>query len=185
MTRGEGSYYCFCDLPAPLKTFWTTDNPGRRFWGCATYNSRVSIFYDLSTSCKGELLIYFNIQTKAAWKFFKWNDNSTCAKGEKVLKEIIKKVTELEDENGNLVARMKDLENERDSWMEKVRQLQKGDEKCMEIINCLEKENVNYRAREKFLMYNLFLSWVTMLLIGCVALMKWFVKDISICMGIM
>jgi hypothetical protein len=56
--------------------------------------------------------------------------------------------------------------------MEKVRQLQKGDEKCMEIINCLEKENVNYRAREKFLMYNLFLSWVTMLLIGCVALMK-------------
>jgi hypothetical protein len=42
----------------------------------------------------------------------------------------------------------------------------------MEIINCLEKENANYGAREKFLMYALFLSWITMLLIGCVALMK-------------
>jgi hypothetical protein len=42
----------------------------------------------------------------------------------------------------------------------------------MEIIHCLEKENVNHGAREKFLMYALFLPWVTMLLIGCVALMK-------------
>jgi hypothetical protein len=38
----------------------------------------------------------------------------------------MKKVNELEDENGNLVAMMKDLENERDSCMERVRQLQKG-----------------------------------------------------------
>jgi hypothetical protein len=67
---------------------------------------------------------------------------------------------------------MKDLENERESCMERVRQLQKGDDKRIEIINYLEKENVNYRAREKFLMYALFLSWVTMLLIGCIALMK-------------
>jgi hypothetical protein len=43
--------------------------------------------------------------------------------GEKVLKEIMKKVNELEDENSNLVARMKDLENERDSCMKRVRQL--------------------------------------------------------------
>jgi hypothetical protein len=42
----------------------------------------------------------------------------------------------------------------------------------MEIANCLDKENVNYGAREKFMMYALFLSWVTMLLIGYVALMK-------------
>jgi hypothetical protein len=67
---------------------------------------------------------------------------------------------------------MKDLENERESCMERVRQLQKGDDKRIEIINYLEKEYVNYRAREKFLMYALFLSWVTMLLIGCIALMK-------------
>jgi hypothetical protein len=25
------SYFCFCDLHGPLKTSWTTKNPGRRF----------------------------------------------------------------------------------------------------------------------------------------------------------
>jgi len=56
--------------------------------------------------------------------------------------------------------------------MERVRQSQKGDDKQMEIIRCLEKENDNYRARENFFMYALFLSWFTILLIVCVALMK-------------
>jgi hypothetical protein len=48
----------------------------------------------------------------------------------------------------------------------------KGDDKYMEIIKCLEKENDIYRAREKFLMYALLLSWFTILLIAYVALMK-------------
>jgi hypothetical protein len=30
-----------------LKTPWTIENPGRRFWGCTTYNSRVSILSEL------------------------------------------------------------------------------------------------------------------------------------------
>jgi hypothetical protein len=42
----------------------------------------------------------------------------------------------------------------------------------MKIIRCLEMENDNYRAREKYFMYTLFLSWFTILLIACVALMK-------------
>jgi hypothetical protein len=42
----------------------------------------------------------------------------------------------------------------------------------MEIITCLEKENGIYRAREKFLMYTFLLSWFTMLLVACVALIK-------------
>jgi hypothetical protein len=42
--RAKKSYLCFCSLPAPIKTSWTEDNPGRRFWGCASYNSRVSSF---------------------------------------------------------------------------------------------------------------------------------------------
>jgi hypothetical protein len=56
--------------------------------------------------------------------------------------------------------------------MERVRQPLKGDDRQMEIIRCLEKENDNYRAREKFFMYALFLSGFTILLIACVALMK-------------
>jgi septal ring factor EnvC (AmiA/AmiB activator) len=117
-------------------------------------------------------MLYFNIQTKAACKFFKWLDKPTCAKGVEVLNEITKKLNEVEDANGTLVARIKDLENENVRCMERVRQSQKGDDKQMEIIRCLEKENDNYRAREKFFMYALFLSWFTILLIACVALMK-------------
>jgi hypothetical protein len=71
-----------------------------------------------------------------------------------------------------MVVRIKDLENENVSCMERVRQSQKGDDKQTEIIRCLEKENDSYRRREKFFMYALFLSWFTILLIACVALMK-------------
>jgi len=42
----------------------------------------------------------------------------------------------------------------------------------MEIIKCLEKENDIYRAREKKFMYVLLLTWFTMLLVACVALVK-------------
>jgi hypothetical protein len=114
-------------------------------------------------------MLHFNIQTKAACKFFKWLDKPTCARGVEVLKKITKKLNEVENANCYFI---KDLENENDSCMERVRQSQKGDDKQMEIIRCLEKENDNYRAREKFFMYALFLSWFTILLIACVALMK-------------
>jgi len=131
-------------------------------------------------------LLYFNIQTKATYKFFKWMDKPSCARSVEVLHEITKKVNEVEDENGTLVARIKDAENENESCMEMVKQLQKRDDKhmeiinCvesvkqlqkrddkhMEIINCLEKENDNYRAKDKFFMNALLLSWFTMLLIA-------------------
>jgi hypothetical protein len=70
------------------------------------------------------------------------------------------------------MAMVKDLENEKESCMERVKQLEKKNEKHMEIIKCLEKENYIYRAREKYFMYILLLSWFTMLLVSCVALVK-------------
>jgi septal ring factor EnvC (AmiA/AmiB activator) len=89
-----------------------------------------------------------------------------------VLAKITKKVNDLDDENDRCMARIKDLESENDSCMERVKQLQKGDDKHMEIIKCLEKENDIYRAREKFFMYALLLSWYTMLLVALVGLSK-------------
>jgi CTP-dependent riboflavin kinase len=71
-----------------------------------------------------------------------------------------------------LVTRMKDLENEMESCMEMAKRLEMGDDKHMEIIKCLEKENHIYRTREKFFMYALLLSWFTMLLVACVALLE-------------
>jgi hypothetical protein len=74
-------------------------------------------------------MLYFNIQTKATCKFFKWLDKPTCVRGVEVLNEIIKKLNKKDDANGTLVARIKDLENENVSCMERVRQSQKGDDK--------------------------------------------------------
>jgi predicted nuclease with TOPRIM domain len=84
----------------------------------------------------------------------------------------MKQANELEDENGTLMARVKDLENEKESCMERVKQLEKKNEKYIEIIKCLKKENDIYRAREKKIMYVLLLTWFTMLLVACVALVK-------------
>jgi predicted RNase H-like nuclease (RuvC/YqgF family) len=112
------------------------------------------------------------MQTKSACKFFKWLDKPTCARGVEVLKQIIKKVNDLKDENGTLVARMKDLENEMESCIERAKQLGKEDDKHMKIIKCVQKENDIYRAREKIFMGALLLSWFTMLLVTCVAFLK-------------
>jgi predicted nuclease with TOPRIM domain len=96
----------------------------------------------------------------------------TYATSVEVFKQIMKQANELEDENGTLMVRVKDLENENESCMERVKQLEKKNEKHMEIIKCLERENDMYRDREKKFMYVLLLSWFTMLLVACVALVK-------------
>jgi hypothetical protein len=117
--HGEMSYVCFCDLPVPLKTFWTRENCGRQFLGCTTYDSRVSSFmievlplnYLNGFLLTG--LVYSNIQTKATCQFFKWLDKPTCVRGMEVLPEITKKVKDLEDENDRCMARIKDSGNEK------------------------------------------------------------------------
>jgi hypothetical protein len=44
-------------------------------------------------------LLYSNILTKVACRFFKWLYKPTCARSMEVLAEITKKVKDLEDEN--------------------------------------------------------------------------------------
>jgi hypothetical protein len=88
------------------------------------------------------------MSTKFACKFFKWLDKPTCAKGVEVLKQIMKNVNDLKDENGRLVTRMKDLENEMESCMERAKRLEKVDDKHMKIMKCLEKKNHIYRHME-------------------------------------
>jgi mannosyltransferase OCH1-like enzyme len=87
-------------------------------------------------------LLYFNIQTKVACRFFKWLDKPTCATGMEVLTEITKNVNELEDENGKYMARIRDLENENDICMERLKQLQKGDDKHMTLIKYIERRKM-------------------------------------------
>jgi hypothetical protein len=57
---------------------------------------------------------------------------------------IVRKVNDLEDENGTLVAMIKELENKNDNCMKRVKQMEKGDDKHMEIIKDLEKGKRNF-----------------------------------------
>ncbi|XP_057439961.1 uncharacterized protein LOC130731737 [Lotus japonicus] len=34
------TYYCNCGVLSPLRTSWTPDNMGRRFYGCGQYQGR-------------------------------------------------------------------------------------------------------------------------------------------------
>ncbi|XP_059458865.1 uncharacterized protein LOC132188439 [Corylus avellana] len=147
----QTSWVCYCSLPAPLKTSWTPKNPERRFWGCTTYDSN----------------------RKAACRFFKWMDESICEKGMKVIPTLLDRVKELENENCQYLTMVKDLETECDSYIARVNQLEKGDDKQLEMLTYLEKEKDVYRAREKFLMFGLLLSWLMIImLIGISALSK-------------
>jgi len=58
-----------------------------------------------------------------------------------------------------LLKKVKDLDNKNSSYLVRIKDLQKGDDKHMKMINYLEKENVFYRAKEKFFMYALLFSW--------------------------
>jgi hypothetical protein len=111
-------------------------------------------------------MLYSNIQTKAACRFFNWLDKLTCTKGVEVLAEMTKKVNDLEAKNDRCMARIKDLENENDSCMEMVKHLQKGNDKHMKIIKCLEKKNGIYRARDKKI-YVCFVVVMVYNVIGC------------------
>jgi len=63
----------------------------------------------------------------------------------------MKKVNDLKDENGTLVAKMKDLENERESCMERVKQLEKGNDKPR-VSSCIRTVFISKHATDhKFL----------------------------------
>jgi len=66
----------------------------------------------------------------------------------------------------------KGIENENYKYMTRVKQLEKEADEHMELINYLEKENDISMAREKFYIIGLLLSWLLMLLIDSIALIK-------------
>jgi hypothetical protein len=84
----------------------------------------------------------------------------------------LKKAKGIENENYNYMARVQELENENNKYMTRVKQLEKEADEHMELINYLEKENDISMAREKFYIIGLLLSWLLMLLIDSIALIK-------------
>lgn len=71
----DESMFCNCGESAPLKTSWSTENPGRRYWSCP--------FYGTNEKC---------------CKFFIWKDPKTCERGKAFGNKLILKVSRLERE---------------------------------------------------------------------------------------
>ena len=59
---------CNCGVPARVKTSWTVENPGKRFYGCAYYEVSVPdfCFFFLLENVKFEEVILNSIMVVAA-----------------------------------------------------------------------------------------------------------------------
>nr|POE73968.1 hypothetical protein CFP56_56653 [Quercus suber] len=66
--------FCHCGKRAPVKTSWTGENIGRRFWACEKYGVNDTCVY------------------------FVWLDPPTCARGRELLPLLREKVDSLEKE---------------------------------------------------------------------------------------
>uniref|UniRef100_A0A5B7BJA2 Putative cyanogenic beta-glucosidase-like n=1 Tax=Davidia involucrata TaxID=16924 RepID=A0A5B7BJA2_DAVIN len=79
---------CYCGLRAPLKTSYTLDNSGRRFFGCSNYNTGMK--------CQS----------------FTWFDPPPCARGKEFDDLLLNKMMELRRKNEELHIKNKQLEEQ-------------------------------------------------------------------------
>ncbi|XP_058734393.1 uncharacterized protein LOC131606133 [Vicia villosa] len=69
---------CYCGFDSPLSTSWTTQNPGRRFYGCGLYK----------------------LHGKKGCSFFDWYDEKIPDRSQEVINSLLKKVNELKKKDG-------------------------------------------------------------------------------------
>ncbi|XP_058784113.1 uncharacterized protein LOC131658880 [Vicia villosa] len=67
---------CYCGLDAPLVTSWTSQNPGRRFYGCGLYK----------------------LQGRKGCAYFEWYDEQLEERSNEVINSLLKKVNKLKKE---------------------------------------------------------------------------------------
>nr|XP_027072181.1 uncharacterized protein LOC113696989 [Coffea arabica] len=68
---------CNCGVPARVKTSWTAENPGKRFYGCA----------------------YYEHNGGGGCVYFKWYDTNSCERCDKLVRHtrrLAKRLRELE-----------------------------------------------------------------------------------------
>ncbi|XP_058740871.1 uncharacterized protein At4g04775-like [Vicia villosa] len=70
--------HCYCGLDSPLVTSWTSQNPGRRFYGCGLYK----------------------LQGRKGCSFFDWYDEQITDRSQEVINSLLKKVTDLKKNDG-------------------------------------------------------------------------------------
>ncbi|KAL4378190.1 hypothetical protein GQ457_02G022010 [Hibiscus cannabinus] len=77
MENEDMNHLCFCGLPCDLRTAWSSNNPGRRFFGCKNYGKS-----RFQSSCN----------------FFRWHDPPITARQKIVVLRLLKKINRMERE---------------------------------------------------------------------------------------
>lgn len=65
----EEATQCYCGVRAKVRTSWTDNNPGRRFFGCAKYNSN-------GCGCG----------------YFGWFDPPMCPRGRQIIPRLLRRI---------------------------------------------------------------------------------------------
>ncbi|XP_062173577.1 uncharacterized protein LOC133879042 [Alnus glutinosa] len=85
---GVDALTCKCGLRSPLRTSWTTVNPGRRFFGCSMYDAQKKV---------------------GQCRFSVWFDKETCPRGKEVLPQLRNELNCLKEEVIQLRAQKRQL----------------------------------------------------------------------------
>ncbi|KAG8380616.1 hypothetical protein BUALT_Bualt06G0034200 [Buddleja alternifolia] len=110
-------------MPASLKTSWTSDNPGRRFYGC--------------------------ILGRSGCTFFDWYDPRMCARAKVLIPGLLCKINRLEKQVEEMQRKMqKEMQKEIQREMQMGMEMQK--EKLMEIHSEMLRK---MQKRQNFFVY--------------------------------
>ncbi|KAL0360354.1 UNVERIFIED_CONTAM: hypothetical protein Sradi_3719900 [Sesamum radiatum] len=74
--NGDEEVLCYCGKRAKMRTSWTKDNPGRRFYNCSIGRGNCA--------------------------FFAWEDPPICARSKLIIPGLLRKINALEDKVVNL-----------------------------------------------------------------------------------
>ncbi|KAL4311510.1 hypothetical protein GQ457_01G005740 [Hibiscus cannabinus] len=79
MEGTNSSPLCYCGVPAALRTSWTKDNPGRRFFGCPNFqkkirNCRFFKWFDAEIPDRSKVVIVGLLKSKGAMEKARKNE---------------------------------------------------------------------------------------------------------------
>ncbi|KAK6137420.1 hypothetical protein DH2020_028843 [Rehmannia glutinosa] len=114
--------YCHCASKVVLKTSWTNNNPGRRFWACPNYEK--------GSNCG----------------FFEWLDDEVCSRAKQIIPGLLAKLNKRDDEMTQM--QIKESKLEADLVMASSRlEIMKQEMNELKIeVNELKKKNRKYRC---------------------------------------
>ncbi|XP_019184342.1 PREDICTED: uncharacterized protein LOC109179290 [Ipomoea nil] len=88
---------CECGQELSLRTSWTNDNPGRRYWECS--------------GCKDG----------SSYTFVKWYDPPMCPRSKRIIPGLLKKINKCEEEKAKLKSKPRSVPRGEDGDLKDMR----------------------------------------------------------------